>query len=98
MANLVDLARAVFEALPLVRTVVSGPLDVLVSAALLVGVTLGALDWKTVMSRRPLSWWPAVSTRVVALFVLVYCAVLVVLRSYTAFEIRIGSLADKPSA
>jgi 4-amino-4-deoxy-L-arabinose transferase-like glycosyltransferase len=85
--NLVDLVRAIFEALPLLRNVVVGPLDLLASAALLVGVTLGAFDRRAELNRLPLLWWSAVSTRVAAMFVLIYCAILVVLRSYTAFEI-----------
>jgi hypothetical protein len=55
LANLADLARGLFDALPLVRTVAVGPLDVIISASLLAVVTIGSLDWKTLRTRPLLS-------------------------------------------
>jgi hypothetical protein len=86
LANLADLARGLFDALPLVRTVAVGPLDVIISASLLAVVTIGSLDWKTLRTRPLLSWCPSAATRVLGLFVLIYCSFLVGLRSHAAFE------------
>jgi hypothetical protein len=59
LANLADLARGLFDALPLVHTVAAGPLDVIISASLLAAVTIGSLDWKTLRTGAFVSWCPS---------------------------------------
>jgi hypothetical protein len=86
-SNLTYLARGFFDALPLVRTVVPGPWDLFLSAGPLVIVTIGCVDWNAIRIRALALGVSPVSTRLIGLFVLVYCSLLVILRSHTSFEI-----------
>jgi 4-amino-4-deoxy-L-arabinose transferase-like glycosyltransferase len=90
-SNLVYLTRAFFDALPFVRTIVAGPLDLIVSASLLAVVTIGAVDRKKLLAAGPPFsncsgvFRPPIG--VLMVFVVVYCALVVALRSHASFEI-----------
>jgi hypothetical protein len=84
-ANLLDVPKGLFDALPLVRSTVPGPADAIVSGALLAAPMLVALVWHRSRTRHA-SVGSATSPRLLAWTVGIYCSVLVVLRSRTSLE------------
>jgi hypothetical protein len=84
-ANLLDVPKGLFDALPLVRSMIPGPADAIISGALLAAPALVALVWHRSRTTHA-SVGRATSPRLLAWTVGVYCSVLVVLRSWTSFE------------
>lgn len=85
LTNVADVGRGRFDALPLVRSIVPGPADAIVSGTLLALATLLLFVWGHRSRRlRPLD--RSSTTRLLALAAGVYCVILIALRSHTDFE------------